>query len=77
MYGIDHRLGLVQVSWWQHRLGCDIYPVEIEKIMDNFYDATAGNYESDVDSGQDEPTFDKTNFGNKTDKFSAIKDFKI
>ena len=36
-----------------------------------------GNAVTIVDSGQDEPTFDKTNFGNKTDKFSAIKDFKI
>ena len=29
-----------------------------------------------VDTGQ-EPVFDKTSFGNKYDKFSAIKDFKV
>ena len=41
------------------------------------YDVDLKEQDDIVDSGQDEPIFDKTNFGNKTDKFSAIKDFKI
>ena len=41
------------------------------------YDVDLKEQDDIVDNGQDEPIFDKTNFGSKTDKFSAIKDFKI
>ena len=40
------------------------------------YDVEIKEQEDLVDTGQ-EPVFDKTSFGNKYDKFSAIKDFKV
>jgi len=41
------------------------------------YDCEQKEQEDLVDSGQDEPVFDKTDFGGKYDKFAAIKDFKV
>jgi hypothetical protein len=49
----------------------------IDRSKMRLFDAEVNAQEDIVDSGQDEPTFDKSNFGNKIDKFSAIKDFKI
>ena len=49
----------------------------IDRSKMKLYDVDLKEQDDIVDSGQDEPIFDKTNFGNKTDKFSAIKDFKI
>jgi len=49
----------------------------IDRSKMRLFDAEVNAQDDIVDSGQDEPTFDKTNFGNKLDKFSAIKDFKI
>jgi len=49
----------------------------IDRSKMKLFDAEVNAQDDIVDSGQDEPTFDKTNFGNKLDKFSAIKDFKI
>ena len=49
----------------------------IDRSKMKLYDVDLKEQDDIVDSGQDEPIFDKTNFGSKTDKFSAIKDFKI
>ena len=49
----------------------------IDRSKMRLFDAEVNAQDDIVDSGQDEPTFDKTDFGNKIDKFSAIKDFKI
>jgi len=49
----------------------------IDRSKMRLFDAEVNAQDDIVDSGQDEPVFDKSNFGNKTDKFSAIKDFKI
>ena len=49
----------------------------IDRSKMKLYDVDLKEQDDIVDNGQDEPIFDKTNFGSKTDKFSAIKDFKI
>jgi replicative DNA helicase len=49
----------------------------IDRSRMKLYDVDLKEQDDIVDNGQDEPIFDKTNFGSKTDKFSAIKDFKI
>ena len=49
----------------------------IDRSNMRLFDVDMNAQDDLVDSGQDEAIFDKTNFGNKTDKFSAIKDFKI
>tara|TARA_B100001996_G_C18645953_1_gene587417 strand:- start:29 stop:1282 length:1254 start_codon:yes stop_codon:yes gene_type:complete len=49
----------------------------IDRSKMKLFDVELKEQKDIVDNGQDEPIFDKTNFGNKTDKFSAIKDFKV
>ena len=49
----------------------------IDRSKMKLFDVELKEQKDIVDNGQDEPIFDKTNFGSKTDKFSAIKDFKI
>ena len=49
----------------------------IDRSKMKLYDVDLKEQDDIVDNGQDAPIFDKTNFGSKTDKFSAIKDFKI
>ena len=48
----------------------------IDRAKMRLYDVEIKEQEDLVDTGQ-EPVFDKTSFGNKYDKFSAIKDFKV
>ena len=48
----------------------------IDRAKMRLYDVQIKEQEDLVDTGQ-EPVFDKTSFGNKYDKFSAIKDFKV
>ena len=49
----------------------------IDRSKMRLYDCEQKEQEDLVDSGQDEPVFDKTDFGGKYDKFAAIKDFKV
>ena len=49
----------------------------IDRAKMRLYDCQQKEQEDLVDSGQEEVVFDKTDFGSKYDKFSAIKDFKV
>ena len=53
------------------------FVVGIDRSKMRLFDVDINAQDDLVDSGQDEPIFDKSNFGSNTDKFSAIKDFKI
>ena len=53
------------------------FALGIDRAKMKLYDVELKEQDDIVDSGQDEPVFDKTNFGSKIDKFSVIKDFKV
>ena len=53
------------------------FALGIDRAKMKLYDVELKEQDDIVDSGQDEPVFDKTNFGSKMDKFSVIKDFKV
>ncbi len=53
------------------------FALGIDRAKMKLYDVDLKEQDDIVDSGQDEPVFDKTNFGSKIDKFSVIKDFKV
>ena len=53
------------------------FALGIDRAKMKLYDVELREQDDIVDSGQDEPVFDKTNFGSKIDKFSVIKDFKV
>ena len=53
------------------------FALGIDRAKMKLYDVELKEQDDIVDSGQDEPVFDKTNFGSKVDKFSVIKDFKV
>ena len=49
----------------------------IDRAKMRLYDCAQKEQKDLVDNGQEEVVFDKTDFGSKYDKFSAIKDFKV
>ena len=53
------------------------FALGIDRSKMRLFDVDMNAQNNLVDSGQDEPVFDKTNFGSKIDKFSVIKDFKV